>query len=122
MEDRVVFFIGALVGGLVASGWYIIYQHWKSSKNLRSSSEKADKEALEKRQKAREDRRNRTDSAWAGHHRGLCDDIELAQLKRSTHVEEAVDRAGCLCGLSVQAPAGDVSAGRAPTGRAFPGN
>ncbi|MBO9393888.1 hypothetical protein [Caldilinea sp.] len=57
MEDRVVFFIGALVGGLVASGWYIIYQHWKSSKNLRSSSEKADKEALEKRQKAREDRR-----------------------------------------------------------------
>jgi len=57
MEDRVVFFIGALVGGLVASGWYIIYQHWKSSKNLRSSSEKADKEAQEKRQKAREDRR-----------------------------------------------------------------
>jgi len=57
MEDRIIFFIGVFVGGLVASGWYIIYQHWKSSKNLRSSSEKADKEAQEKRQKAREERR-----------------------------------------------------------------
>lgn len=57
MEDRIVFFIGAFVGGLVTWGGFIIYQHWKSSKNLRSSSEKADKEALEKRQKAREERR-----------------------------------------------------------------
>jgi hypothetical protein len=61
MNDLIVLFIGAILGGLLTWSWLIISRHWKSSRDLRSSAEKADKEAVEKRKKARDDRRKSLD-------------------------------------------------------------
>ncbi|MCS6827219.1 MAG: hypothetical protein NZ553_11450 [Caldilinea sp.] len=61
MNELIALFIGAVLGGLLTWFWLIILRHWKSSRDLRSSAEKADKEAVEKRKKARDDRRKSLD-------------------------------------------------------------